>query len=67
MHPSASREKRFPRDLLLREHGFRIHSRPQKGPVLWHQWGWVFTEEHALELILQGKVKEGPCPKKRKR
>lgn len=41
---------RYPKDQLLRRYGFKIHSRPAKGPVLWKREANIFTEELALVI-----------------
>lgn len=51
-------------DRLLRDHGFKIHSRPRTGPTIWHHPdGGVCTEADALayalrEIRAQGKEGE---------
>lgn len=39
-------------DTFLREFGFRIHSRPDRGPVMWERGGRVVTEEKSYQLCL---------------
>lgn len=34
----------------LRRLGFKIHSRPERGPVLWQRNGNVYTQEAALMI-----------------
>ena len=38
-------------DAKLRSFGFRIHSRPRKGPDLWERHGEKFTKEQALRIV----------------
>lgn len=42
--PLSNRDK----NAKLRRHGFRIHSRPNRGPVTWIRRGEVYTEREAL-------------------
>lgn len=37
-------------DDVIRSHGFRIHSRPATGPVLWELDGKTYTHAFALEI-----------------
>jgi len=50
-HPSASTAARFPRDLLLRRHGFAIAARPRGKPAVWVRHGKAYTEREALDAI----------------
>jgi hypothetical protein len=38
-------------DKKLRGFGFKIHSRPRKGPDLWERHGETFTKEQALKIV----------------
>ena len=42
-------------DLLLRLHGFVIHSRPANGPNLWVRADGTYTEAEALELCKRNR------------
>lgn len=50
--PPQPPENRHPHDRLLRDHGFRIYSRPDHGPALWSRSGNLYTHNHALSLVL---------------
>lgn len=42
-------------DRLLRSRGWRIHSRPRNGPVLWRKGNAVLTQEQALKLAMRDR------------
>ena len=42
---------RFPLDSLLREHHYRIHSRPGAGEPTWERYGIVSVQSLALATI----------------
>jgi len=44
---------RQPWDRKLRSHGFRIVSRPRKGPTLWVRNGKTVTEAEAMRQVMQ--------------
>lgn len=44
--PLSSRDK----NAKLRRHGFRIHSRPNRGEPTWERRGEVYTEREALHM-----------------
>lgn len=50
-HTFQSRENHFPRDQLLRKHGFRIYSRKQGEEAVWVKDNRQFTESGALRLL----------------
>lgn len=39
-----------PDDILLRKHGWRVLSRPRRGPDLWHCRDVIMTAADAVEL-----------------
>ncbi len=41
---------RYPRDMFLRHHGYRIESRPRHGPAIWSLGLLHFTFAEALLL-----------------
>lgn len=43
----------FPFDTFLRQHGWRIASRPQNGPSLWDCDGITCTFDEALAVVLE--------------
>lgn len=49
------------RDGFLRRHGFAIHARPTKGPVLWSRQGHLYSEADALAIAerLEAEAKTG--------
>ncbi len=47
---SQSFSDRWPLDMELREKGFQIHDRPEKGPVVWERLHKTYTQEEALRL-----------------
>ncbi len=40
-------------DQFLREYGFRIHSRPRHGSVVWYRNGREYPEQQAVKLALE--------------
>lgn len=53
INPLPSRpEDRFRHDRLLRDHGFRIHARPDHGPAVWSRSGHLYTFNEALQSAL---------------
>ncbi len=54
------RERRnvYPADRKLRSRGFKILSRPRRGPVLWQRAGKTFTQAEA-ELFIDKAEKIG--------
>lgn len=51
-HPTQEKLNRFPRDTQLRNHGWRIHSRPRVGPDTWiNVAGIIMTEDEALANV----------------
>lgn len=49
--PTVDKSKRFPADQRLREAGFVIASRPDKGQATWRRNGREFLESVALQQI----------------
>lgn len=49
-HPSAEHRCFHPADILLRRNGYKIHSRPRKGPVLWQLGDKVVTQDEAVQM-----------------
>ncbi len=47
-HPSAEKKLRWPQDMRLRRNGFKIESRPRKGPNIWSLKGVMYFEVEAL-------------------
>ena len=43
--------QRNPADADLREHGFRIHSRPEKGEPVWERGGVLYPESKAVKEV----------------
>lgn len=50
-HPSEDRSNRFPKDRLLRLHGYRIHSRPNKGEAIWKREEILFPYSEAVSKM----------------
>lgn len=50
-HPSRDRSSRYSLDALLREYGFKIHSRREGCPPIWKYEGEVYTQEQALSHL----------------
>lgn len=50
-HDTTDHSNRHATDARLRSHGFRIHSRPDKGEPTWVMDGERFTEREAIELV----------------
>ncbi len=50
-HRSEDRTGRFPKDMTLRLHGFRIWYRPTRGESVWIKDGKTFTYSQALKEI----------------
>ena len=42
---------RHPTDADLRERGFRIHSRPEKGEPVWERGGVLYPESKAVKEV----------------
>ncbi len=55
-HPSAETRNLIPDDTLLRKHGFRVRSRPRKGPPTWSLAGKTYTEAEALALCAEPRL-----------
>lgn len=55
---SKDRTNRYPTDQMLRRAGFRIYSRPDKGPILWEKNGRVVQENIAVDIALRLENKE---------
>lgn len=49
--PMRDTTNRFHYDAILRRKGFRIHSRPKKGPAIWLLGDTPYTYEEALKSI----------------
>ena len=45
-------------DRLLRSRGWRIHSRPKSGPILWRKGGAVLPQEQVVKMVM--KERDGP-------
>lgn len=45
---SRERADRYPADTFLREHGFKIHSRPKTGPAVWERHGVAYPHDEAV-------------------
>ncbi len=52
-HPFAETRNLYPRDILLRKHGYRIASRPRQGAATWSLAGVEYTEAQALSQVRQ--------------
>ncbi len=52
------RRNLHPRDLLLRWHGFRVHSRPRGKPAIWERGGNFYTEADAVAMCEKAKRQE---------
>lgn len=57
-HAFADRTNRFARDALLRKHGFRVVSRPNRGQAKWEKDGKLYTFGRALREIPTALVNE---------
>lgn len=57
-HPSEDSTWRFEVDALIRSYGYRIHSRPKKGSVLWSINGEHYPQEKVLQLLDKEDVVE---------
>lgn len=44
---------RHPTDAQLREHGFKIHSRPKRGEPVWERAGRLYTQSEAEKILTQ--------------
>lgn len=59
-HAFAEPPGRYPKDDLLRNHGFRIHARPKGGEPVWERDGAVLPQGEALKLCRgEGKATDG--------
>lgn len=58
-HAYQDRTQRFALDIMLRRRGFRIHSRPAKGPPIWERNHLFFTQIDALKEIPQHLIVQG--------
>lgn len=56
-YDTSDHSRRHVGDAELRECGFRIHTRPEKGPALWDRSGKVYTEERAKALVFAERKK----------
>lgn len=52
-YPTEDSSQRFPLDSELREAGFRIASRPARGPAVWERGGKRYPQADALRLARQ--------------
>jgi hypothetical protein len=53
-HPSAEKRDLHPKDILLREYGYTIYSRPKDGKNLWLDiHGNIVTQEEANHYLRQ--------------
>lgn len=50
-HPTQNTFDPYPNDSLLRRHGYKIHSRPKKGPVKWIRNGVVENQRDVLKRL----------------
>ena len=49
--PSQENREMWPKDMLLRKHGYTIHSRSEKGEAVWKKGGKTYTETVALARL----------------
>lgn len=54
-HAFAETRDLKPDDRLLRRHGFKIKSRPARGPVTWTKGGEEYVQEEALRIAARGE------------
>lgn len=55
-HAFAETRDLHPTDILLRKHGFKIHSRPTNGVPVWSKGGFFLTQDEAVEVATSAEV-----------
>ena len=50
------RTDRFPRDQLLRKHGYKIHARPKDQEPTWEKNGKLYSQRKALRSLDRREV-----------
>lgn len=51
VHPFAEVAVRFPDDILLRQYGFKIHSRKENQSPIWSRGNKLYCQQKALDRI----------------